>query len=332
MEDVAQQAGVSAMTVSRALRRPDSVSPDLRRQVEAAVRASGYVHDLVASALASKHSGMIAVLLPTIASSMFTDTVKGISEVASRHCLQIVLAETNYSLAEEQKVVAALLGRRPDGFVIVGVEHSKQTRVLLERSGLPVVETWDATRRPIDSLVSFSNLEAARAMTAALIHEGYRRIAFVGAREGDRRARMRAEGYRSALAASGFHEPIEFLVDDLTSMAAGAELVPLLLTHQPRPDAVFCLNDVIAAGLILSLQRTGYRVPHDMAVAGFGGFDFARHLNPSLTTVDVPRHELGRLSTELLLGRIARRRETHSVEKIGFEISMRDSTGRERQS
>lgn len=326
MSDVARVADVSPMTVSRALNQPGTVRPDLLRRVQVAVHATGYIPDRIASALASHRSGMIAVILPTIASSMFSDSVKGISEVARACATQIVLAETNYAIAEEEAAVAALLGRRPDGFVIIGTVQSERTRRQLARAAIPVVETWDTTEAPVDSLIAFSNLDAARAMTEALADLGYRRIAFAGVTSGDRRAQLREEGYRAGLAARALDAPAVVRVEDLTSMASGRLVADAVAALVPRPDALFCLNDVLAAGALLGLQRKGLHVPDDIAVAGFGGFDFSSHLIPSLTTVDVPSHEIGREAARILMARIDGTLDAHSLSRVEFRISLREST------
>ncbi|QRG08862.1 LacI family DNA-binding transcriptional regulator [Xanthobacter dioxanivorans] len=328
MEDVAQVAGVSAMTVSRVLRQPELVNKDLRAKVEAAIRETGYIYNLVASSLASQRSGTIALILPTVASSIFSDSVKGVSDVCRERSVQMIMAETNYVPAEEERVIEALLRRRPDGFVIVGVSHTRATRDMLEKSGVPVVETWDATATPIDSLVSLSNFDAMQAMTQALVAEGYRRIAFVGTATRDHRALMRARGYEAGMAAAGLPIPDILAAGDVTSMGSGAAIAEEIMARGDRPEAVVFLNDVLAAGALLAFQRKGLRVPEDIAVAGFGGFDFARHLIPSLTTVDIPRQEIGRRAAQILLDRIEGKAPAGTLHAVGFEVALRESTRR----
>lgn len=328
MADVARHAGVSSMTVSRVLRQPEVVKKELRLKVEAAIRETGYIYNLVASSLASQRSNTIALILPTVASSMFSDSVKGVADAAQRAGVQMIMAETGYSAADEQRAIESLLRRRPDGFIIIGVSHTRATRTMLEKSGIPVVETWDSTPTPIDSLVSLSNFDAMKAMTDAVIGLGFRRIAFVGTATRDRRARMRAKGYVAGLEAAGLHEPVILDASDLTSMSAGADMAGRLLALSPRPDAVICLNDVIAAGALLAFQREGLRVPDDIAVAGFGDFDFARHLNPALTTVDIPRYKIGETATSILLDRIEGRCSPRQICEMGYRIALRGSTAR----
>jgi LacI family gluconate utilization system Gnt-I transcriptional repressor len=328
MEHVARRAGVSAMTISRALRSPDSVSKDTRERVTAAIAETGYIHDLVASTLASRRSGLVAVILPTIASSMFSESIKGVSDVVRRRGGQIVMAETLYSAAEEEKVVGALLGRRPDGLIIIGVSHTRRLRNMVARSEIPVVETWDTTSRPIDSLVSLSNFEATRAMTEALADRGYRRIAFVGSLGRDHRAEMRAKGYEAGLKARGMHGPIIVRVDDIASMETGATVIDQVLVMPKRPDAVFFLNDVVAAGALLALQRKGISVPGEIGIAGFGGFELANHLNPSLSTVHIPRYEIGSIAAEILMDRIEGKVRTPIHRQVQYEIMLRGSTNR----
>ena len=112
-------------------------------------------------------------------------------------------------------------------------------------------------------------------------------------------------------------------------MGSGMEVAEQLLRLSPRPDAVLCVNDVIAAGVLLALQREGLHVPDDMAVAGFGNFDFARHLNPALTTVDIPRHGIGRRAAEILLDRVEGKCGPHQLSEVDYDIALRGSTDRQ---
>lgn len=328
MHDVARHAGVSAMTVSRALREPASVGKEMRERIATAIAETGYIHDLVASTLASRRSGLVAVILPTIASSMFSESIKGVSDVVRRHGGQIVMAETMYSEGEEEKVVAALLGRRPDGLIIIGVSRTQKLRTMVSRSGIPVVETWDTTTHPIDSLVGLSNFASAKAMTEALVDAGFRRIAFVGSLGRDRRAEMRAKGYSAGLKARNLRSTPIYRVEDIASMDTGAAVAGEILAARTRPDAVFFLNDVVAAGALLEFQRRGVSVPDDIGIAGFGGFDLAHHLNPSLSTVHIPRYEIGSVAADILMDRIEGKVQEGVRRQVKYGIILRGSTAR----
>src|SRR3990167_4341925 len=162
--DVAKVAGVSPITVSRALGRPEVVSAATRRRVLEAVRATGYVPNLAAGALASSRSRLVAIFLPTIANSIFADTVQALSERLAAAGYQTLLGLTGYDPQQEEALLEAVLGRRPDGIVLTGTEHTQASRQRLARVGIPLVEAWDLCERPLDMLVGFSHEAVGRAL------------------------------------------------------------------------------------------------------------------------------------------------------------------------
>ena len=162
LADVARAAGVSAMTVSRALRMPGRVAPETRARVEEAVRALGYVPNLVAGALRSQRSRIVVAIVPTLTSSIFAETVEGMTEALRAQDHQLLLANSGYAPETEEDLVRAFLGRRPDGMILTGVHHTAGARAQLRAAGIPVVETWELGDAPLDMNVGFSNRDAGR--------------------------------------------------------------------------------------------------------------------------------------------------------------------------
>ena len=121
--DVARLAGVSPITVSRAFRQPERVAPPTRQRVAEAIDATGYVPDLVASSLATNQSRIVAIIVPTIAASIFEDSVQGLSDTLSAAGYQLIIADSGYSKTRESELITALLGRRPDALVLTGIDH-----------------------------------------------------------------------------------------------------------------------------------------------------------------------------------------------------------------
>jgi LacI family gluconate utilization system Gnt-I transcriptional repressor len=324
MADVARQAGVSAITVSRALRDPGLVRPATRERIEAAIARLGYVPDLVAGALASKRSRIVAVVVPTFAGSVFAETIQGLMDVLRPAGHEILLGATDYSVARERDLVAAFLGRRPDGVVLTGTAHAADTRRMLADAGCPVVETWDLGGSPIDSAVGFSNRAAGRALTLALAGWGYRRVAFAsGPLEGDDRAAARREGYEAAAREAGLAPGLAVETERLPPPERGRRMLDALRARAPGVDAVICASDVLAISVLFEAIRRGLRVPDDLAVAGFGNFGMAGEVVPALTTVDVRSYEIGRRSAEVLLGRLVGAAADPVVHDVGFEIVRR---------
>jgi LacI family gluconate utilization system Gnt-I transcriptional repressor len=328
LDDVARAAGVSPQTVSRALRDPEAVAEETYGRVQEAVAATGYVPNLAASNLASNRSRAVAAIIPLINASVFADTVHGFSEVLAPHGYQIFVGSTEYRPEQEEQLVRSFLGRRPDGLLVFGTEHTTGTRSLLGAAGVPVVETWGWTERPVDLLVGFSNAAATAELVRHLAERGRRRPVFAGALQpGDSRAAERRTGFSGAVRELlGIEPRIVAAQDRPVSMATGVELLDQVLARYPDTDALVFASDVFAAGALLACTRRGIPVPGRLAITGFGDFEIASHLVPSLTTVAVPAQEIGALAGNLLLDRMQRRPVAEPVRDVGFRIVQRESS------
>jgi LacI family gluconate utilization system Gnt-I transcriptional repressor len=281
-----------------------------------------YVPDLTAGSLASRRSRIIAVVVPTIANSIFSDTIDGLARTLARQRYQLLLGQTHYDLEEEALLVDAFLGRRVEGLVLTGVRHAPGVRSRVSRAGIPVVETWDIARRPIDMAVGFSNRAAGRAAAKYLVAKGYRRLAYIGG--GDDRSAARLAGFRAGARGAGVGRIAVTLLPTLSMPGeASAALSQLLASDAPR--AVFCSNDMLAAGVLFECSRRRIAVPGRLAVMGFADLPIASSIEPSLTTVQVRATAMGRAVGELLLRRLAGDKVTERVVDLGFSIVERTS-------
>ncbi|MCA0423424.1 MAG: LacI family DNA-binding transcriptional regulator [Proteobacteria bacterium] len=308
MADVAKAAGVSAQTVSRTINNPDVVNEDVRLLVEDAIRRLNFVPNFAASQMATNRSRIIAVILPSLSASIFANTVQGLSSMLLPAGYQILLGHTHYSNEQEEAVVRSILGRGPEGIVIIGTTHTPNARQLLQISGLPVVETWEWTRDPVDLLVGYSNEGAAVEMVRHLYAKGYRRLVFSGVVEaGDARGQSRLRGFQAETARLGLDASRIHLLEgcDLSLKTGGAS-VDAIRSRYPDADAIFYSSDIFAAGAVQQCRKLGLRVPEDLAIAGFGGFDIAEILIPSLTTIRIPSRQIGELAGRLLLSKLTK--------------------------
>lgn len=322
---MARRAGVAPITVSRALRAPQSVAEATRSRVAEAIAALGYVPNLSAGTLASGRSRIVGAVVPSITGAFFAETVQGLSDLLHQNGYQLLLGASGYSLAEEDALAAAFLGRQADAIVLTGVEHTPQLRSRLRNSRVPVVETWDLHDDPIDLLVGFSNHDAARDMTLALAARGYRRIGYIGVERGERRSVERLSGYRAAAAALGYRDaPVVPAPMSPAYRGGGAELEQLL-EREPEVDAVLFGNDLFAVHALMTCRRRGWSVPGRIALAGFGGLEIGADLAPSLTTVRVPGYEIGRTAADMLLRRLQGQVVTPAARDLGFELVFRES-------
>ncbi|TKW74249.1 MAG: LacI family transcriptional regulator [Bradyrhizobium icense] len=168
LSEVAKRAGVSSITVSRVLRTPDRVAPDTRARIEKIMREVGYVPNLVAGALASAKTNSVGVLVPTIANSIFADTVQGLSETLEPRGFSVILAQSRYDDAREDRMLAALLSRRPEAIIMVGSPATEDGNRLLRHARIPIVETWELPPNPIDAVAGFDNYQAGVAVARHL--------------------------------------------------------------------------------------------------------------------------------------------------------------------
>jgi len=308
MSDVARLAGVSKMTVSRVL-AGRSASLATRERVQQAVEQLGYVADAAAGALSSGRSSFVAVLVPSLSSSNFSDTVGGLTAVLEPQGLQLLIGDTDYALEREERLVRQMLSHQPRAIALTGSQHTDATRTLLRRSGIPVVEMWDLPADPIDTAVGFSNVKAAREMVRYLAERGYRRIGFIsGASSLDRRGLDRLKGYQMEVKALGLGESRAIrLGESPITMSHGGPAIAALLAQWPDTEAVMCVSDMSAFGAIMECRRRGLAVPGNVAIAGFGNFEVASCCHPTITTVSVDAYGIGERTGQTLLAALAAR-------------------------
>ncbi len=322
---VAAHAGVSTMTASRALNQPDLVSDEVRLRVTQAVTTLGYVPNRAARALASSQSNVIVVLVPSLSNFVFNAVIDGIQEVVDAANYQLLIGNTRYSDAEEEKLLGTYLQSNPMGILLCGLTHSPRVEQILATSGVPVVSMMDLSTNPAQLSVGFSQHEAGRTMTRYLIEKGHKRIGFLGAQL-DERTLSRAAGYRQAMQEAGLaDERLEVMVPDPSSIALGAELLGRILAQAPDCDAIFCCNDDLAHGAIYQCQRRGIEVPEQLAICGFNDLPASAWMKPSVTTISTPRYRIGFEAATLLRNVIAGRAPAVGQVDLGFTLMPRES-------
>jgi LacI family gluconate utilization system Gnt-I transcriptional repressor len=314
---VAKLAGVSSITVSRVVRLPNLVAPETRTRVEAAMRELGYVPNQVAGALASARSGSVGVLVPTIANSIFADTVQGLSDELEPLGYAVILAQSRYDDAREDRMLAALLSRRPESLIMVGSPATEDGARLLRRAGIPIVETWDLPAEPIDAVAGFDNYAAGVVVARHLMAQGRESLAFIGG--DDPRATRRWHGFNDTALAAGMKAPRRLILERNASGSVAA------LAELPGVDAVFAANDAHAIGFmsglrIAGLLRNGPAAQQPVAIVGLGDLEMGRLISPGLSTIRVHGDAIGRTAAKLMLTRDGPRRVD-----LGFELVLRDS-------
>lgn len=328
LKDVAQATGVSSITVSRVINSPEKVTKELRDRIQQAITELGYIPNLAAKALATNRTNNIAVVIPSISNAVFTSVLSGMYDLLTPANYDIVLANTNYSIQQENQLISKLLAQHPDGIIVTGLDLSEQSVSLLKSANIPVVQILEVGTpdKVIDMNVGISHFDAGYAMGEYLASKGYQKIGFVGAQM-DIRAQRRMQGFLSALDDAELENDKYIVTTQKPSdVALGGQLLSDLLAQYPDVEAVFFVNDDLAYGGIYECQRRFIKVPKQLAIAGFNDLASSESINPSLTTIHVPLYEMGKLSAEMILQRLNKQEVENSCLDLGFQLKKRQSS------
>ncbi len=326
LADVARDAGVSPITVSRALRGERAVDPVLVERVRAAAQALGYVPDPAARALASRHSSQVVVLIPMLSNALFVDVLEAVQRTLRPAGYQMLMGVTHYDTNEEEVLLRELLQHRPAGLLVTGFERNEATRELMAQSGVPCVHLMELSAADGVYSVGFSQTDAGADMTRHLLQRGRQRIAFAGAQL-DPRTLQRLAGWRQTLQQADVFDPqLEWLNPAPSSMALGGEMLAQILHTQPDVDAIFFCNDDLAQGALLAALRLGLAVPERIAIAGFNDLPGSDQMLPPLTTIHTPRAEIGSAAANMLLSLIQGEAVMPRCMNLGYQLVARAST------
>lgn len=316
--DVARLAGVSAMTVSRALNAPEKVSPKTLARVREAVERTNFVPNAMASGLRNARARLVAALLPTLVGPVFQEMVESLDRALHERGYQLMISQTGYDAQREDELLRAIIQRRPDGIVMTGMVRSVEGRRMLRASGIPVVETWDLTATPVDMVVGFSHAAIGAAVVDFFHTRGHRHMAMVSA--DDARARARSEAFSARVQALGLPVVPAAFTAAPSTMGGGRAGLAELLARAPEVTAVFCSSDMLALGASIEARERSLLVPQHLAIVGLGDQSFAANAAPPLTTVRIDGTRIGRLAAEMLVARADGQPRGAPVVDIGFSI------------
>ncbi len=305
LKDVAELSGVSEISVSRVMRNAPNISTSLRRKVEEAATSLNYTPNRVAGALASKSTGLLAVIVPSMSNSVFPEVLNGIDEVLSKTRHRTVLGISHYDQKREEEIVQDLLSWNPSGIIVTGFEHSSRSAEMLSHFPNPVIEIMDADGSPIDLSIGVSHQQAGSMMADHLVERGYRHIGYIGA-EGERPSRSvkRRAAFTRRLQQLGVPLNGMLIETSDSSVQLGKESCCRLLQNHPNTDAIFCDNDDLVVGAFLHCLQAGIGIPEKLALAGFNGLPFMEAMPMKITTIRTPRLAMGVNAAELFLQRM----------------------------
>lgn len=304
ISDVARHAGVATSTVSHVLNGTRYVSPETTAAVERAIKEVGYTPNVLARALARSSTNMVGVAMSTTANRYFGDIVNAIEEQCANLGMMVLLANTRDEPDQELKVVQALHQRRVDGIILAPCHDAdRRSLAYLEENAIPSVLV-DRLVAPGFDQVGVENRSAMAELVSHLIGHGHRRIGMLAGPASFTTAHERIEGYRAALANHGLPFDPTLLSTDNTDVDRARIAATRMLDGPGRPTAMVGGNNLTTIGIMHAVHDAGFRVPDDIAFAGFDDFDWADCFTPRLTVMAQDCDEIGRKAALMLKKRI----------------------------
>lgn len=296
LRDVAKAAGVSVATVSRVLNSPNAVTEKTRARVQGVIDRLNFVPSAAARAINSGRTRFVGALVPTLDNAIFASFLAALERTLGEHQLSLVVATTSSDPAVETEKAQGLLDIGAEGLIVSGITHSADFEALIERTRVPTVATSYFNPACDLPTIGYDNAAAAQTALAHLHALGHRRIAVVHGpalnndRTQDRIAGLTSFGQGTEL--SWYEAPI--------GLAGGAEAARVIGNDGPKPDAILCLSDVLAMGVLFGLQEQGIHVPDDVSLMGIDDLPGSAVSVPSLSTVHLPVQRMGEQAAKAL--------------------------------
>ena len=327
LADVANHAGVSTMTASRALNGRSGVSQSTRDRVMASSKALGYVANISARGLVGGRMNILGMVVPDLATQYTGEVVAGAGEAANELGFDLLLYTTSSDVGRERERAVLLTNGLADGILAVLPQDPENVLGALSKSGIPVVIVDH--RGAITNLpaIAADNYAGARLAVEHLVALGHHRIGFLEGAGGIDCSRERLRGYREGLLNAGIAfdpglvRPAEF------KQPNGFQATTALLEQAAPPTAIFAANDLSAFGAIEAIKERGLRVPDDISVVGFDDIPMASQIFPALTTVRQPLHQMGASAVNLLVSMVAGLNPVTQRINLPTELIVRASTG-----
>jgi LacI family transcriptional regulator len=302
IRDIAELAGVSIATVSRAVNGRGDVSEGTRELVQRIAREHGYTASRDARGLSTGRTGLIGLTLPVIHPTYFSAIVASVAEALDEHDMRIVLCPTQHQHDREVSLIERLMHGTTDGAILVLPAESGSELRALVRQGYRCVVV-DPSEHPDDDIPAVSAAHSAGADQAVrhLLDLGHRRIAAITGPRGRMATDERLRGYYAAMAGAGVLPEAELVAESDFQVEGGFAAAARLLALRDRPTAIFAFNDPLAIGAMRAAAARGLRVPEDISIVGFDDTNEAQFVTPALTTVRQPLAEMGRMAVSLLI-------------------------------
>jgi LacI family transcriptional regulator len=302
IKDVARRAGVSVGTVSNVINRPALVSTDIRARVTAAIQELGYVRSESARHLRAGRSRIMALLVLDMANPFFVDIARGAEQVARSAGLGVMLCNSGQDPSQEAEYLSLFAEQRVRGLLVTPADVNGHNMAAFRRHGIAHVLVDRVTSSDEGCSVSVDDVVGGELAVRHLAHAGHTQIAYVSGPSSLTQCQDRLSGASIAMAEAGLPASALTVIEvDQMNVASGRDAGSRLLGLAQRPTAVFCVNDLVALGVLQAMFTAGVRVPEDMSIVGYDDIEFAAAAAVPLTSVRQPAFRMGQSAAELLI-------------------------------
>lgn len=305
VKDVAREAGVSLGTVSNVLNGKKGVKPESQEKVYQAIKKLGFQYNMMASALRTKATKTVGLIIPTIVNPYYPELARGVEDEARKEGFTIFLCNSDRDTEKERHYVDTLLSRGTDGLILVKSRlPEKDLEQLKLRTGLILVDYEKRDKSECQTSFCMVNVDDTEGIVQGmelLAEYGHSRIAFISGLLDAYSSRCRMEAYKSCLRKRDIPFRKEYVITGDFSWSSGYEAAKQFFLLPERPTAVFAANDMMAMGAIKAAAEEGVRVPEELSILGYDDIEMSNLCNPALTTIHQPKYQVGIAAVHLLM-------------------------------
>src|ERR1700675_702264 len=325
--DVARESGVSVFTVSAVVNKKSHVGKKLLERVESAIQKLNYRPNLVARSLAKQRTHTIGMIVPDIANPFFPMVVRGAEDASQKHGYNLLLCNSDDNLDKEESAVELLLSKRVDVILLTKAPEvfRPPLRQMIKEVNIPFVLVMRTYPKLTRDAVITDDYHGAYEAVSHLARAGRKRIGLISGPLKVSNAKERWQGFHDALKAEGLPYEQDLVIEGDYRLESGFRAGHSLFSR--RPDGIYVANHLMTSGLLQAAEEMGLRCPEDYGLVCFDDYPWLGIFRPRLTTVELPKHQLGSEAAELLIKRITGDASKPVLRKLQPELRIRESCG-----
>lgn len=327
IEDVAQAAGVSRQTVSRAMNDKGEISPETKEHVLKTIQELGYQPNRLAQGMVTQRTKTVGLVMPDITNLFFPEVARGVQDAGRLHDYNVLLCNTDDDPEEEIRVLNSLAAQRVDGIFMIGSVADEAALTRFADIYSPIVMLNRLFEHPNVNLIIVDNERGAFLAVEHLIAQGRRTIGMLANLNFSRSQIRRVRGYEEALNHYGIPMDRSLIIGETPTLQGGYNALQQLMAIHPGVTAVFTYNDLMGLGAMRAARDLGKCVPEDIAVIGFDNIGMASMATPSLSSIHVDKYAIGHKAMNRILDMLDRPDDSFATFEVGVELIQRESTG-----